>query len=296
VTETLQAVFLLSGRPIVSLDPNDLREHPLNKEIFGDLPQVEYNALKEDIKERGIQDPLHVVRQDSSYIIISGHQRAKIARELGIQVPCVIRDDLKDELQIKEYLIKDNLLRRHLTTAQKAEVVLKLAEIEEERARRRQEATQLAGKDKNGKPLFKSSVVGQEPPTEDKGRSIELAVKKARDQGLLISDKTVKKAKKILEVAKQDPEIKKEWEKAKAGKTTVERVYNTTKKVVKKKELEKKLEEIKTNSETPQGKVLRCDIKDALQYVEEESVDLIRALKDKLPIPMPTYLYSFGQK
>ncbi|OFV66802.1 MAG: hypothetical protein SBU_000095 [Candidatus Syntrophoarchaeum butanivorans] len=108
-------------------------------------------------------------------------------------------------------------MRRHLTTAQKAEVVLKLAEIEEERARRRQEATQLAGKDKNGKPLFKSSVVGQEPPTEDKGRSIELAVKKARDQGLLISDKTVKKAKKILEVAKQDPEIKKEWEKAKAG-------------------------------------------------------------------------------
>jgi transposase len=34
-----------------------------------------------------------------------------------------------------------------------------------------------------------------------------LAVKKAREQGLAISDKTVKKAKKILEVAKEDPEI-----------------------------------------------------------------------------------------
>lgn len=34
-----------------------------------------------------------------------------------------------------------------------------------------------------------------------------MAVKKAREQGLAISDKTVKKAKKILEVAKEDPEI-----------------------------------------------------------------------------------------
>ncbi|MHC1585719.1 MAG: hypothetical protein ACXQS7_05625 [Candidatus Syntropharchaeia archaeon] len=50
------------------------------------------------------------------------------------------------------------------------EAVLKLAEIEEVKARRRQEATQLAGKDKNGNPLFKSSVVGQEPPTEPKGK------------------------------------------------------------------------------------------------------------------------------
>gem|GEM_PF-3941217 len=34
-----------------------------------------------------------------------------------------------------------------------------------------------------------------------------MAVKKAREQWLAISDKTVKKAKKILEVAKEDPEI-----------------------------------------------------------------------------------------
>lgn len=106
--ESLQTIFLLADRPIVNFDPEELKEHPLNREIFGDLLQDEYNALREDIRERGIQDPLHVVKRNGSYVIVSGHQRAKIAKELGIKVPCIIRDDLKDELQIKEYLIKDN--------------------------------------------------------------------------------------------------------------------------------------------------------------------------------------------
>ncbi|WP_048091907.1 hypothetical protein [Geoglobus acetivorans] len=37
---------------------------------------------------------------------------------------------------------------------------------------------------------------------EDKGKAIEIAVKKAREKGLRISDKTVKKAKKIIEAKK----------------------------------------------------------------------------------------------
>jgi len=246
---TEQTVFLLVDKPIVNFDPNELKEHPLNREIFGDLSQDEYEALKNDIKERGIQDPLQVAKQNGSYVIVSGHQRARIAKELGIKVPCIIRDDLKDEIQIKEYLIKDNLLRRHLTTAQKAEIVLALAEIEAERANVRQikagEYGKLGGRGK--------TLRGQEPtrvseiiPNEDKGKSIEIAVKKAKDQGLPISDKTVKKAKKILEVAEKDREIKKEWEKAKAGRTTVERVYREVKQKEKREALgkPKPLEEI----------------------------------------------------
>ena len=138
MTEKLQSVFLLTDRPIVSLDPDKLREHPLNREIFGDISKEEYNALKKDIEERGIQDPLHVVKLDGVKTIISGHQRAKIARELGIKVPCIIRDDLKEDWQIEEQLIADNLLRRQLTDAQKAKAGLKLEEIEKRKAKMRQ--------------------------------------------------------------------------------------------------------------------------------------------------------------
>ncbi|WP_156029596.1 hypothetical protein [Archaeoglobus fulgidus] len=66
---------------------------------------------------------------------------------------------------------------RHLTTAQKAE---KVTEVE------------------------------NFPPREDsdneKGKVRDIVAKKAREEGLQISDKTVKKAKKILEVAEKDPE------------------------------------------------------------------------------------------
>jgi len=48
------------------------------------------------------------------------------------------------------------------------------------------------------------------PPREDsdneKGKVRDIVAKKAREEGLQISDKTVKKAKKILEVAEKDPE------------------------------------------------------------------------------------------
>ena len=290
--ESLQTIFLLADRPIVNFDPEELKEHPLNREIFGDLLQEEYNALKEDIKERGIQDPLHVVKREGSYIIVSGHQRAKIAKELGIKVPCIIRDDLKDELQIKEYLIKDNLLRRHLTTAQKAEIVLALAEIEAERAKVRQEATQLVGRGVQKKDVMVSNLrVLTNSLNDEKGRAVDVAIKKARDKGLNVAPKTVYKAKKILEAAEKDQEIKKEWEKAKAGRTTVERVYNTVKKLERKREIEKKLEIIKASSNTPLGKVVRCDIKDALQHVQEGSVDLV--LTD--PPYGPDYLHLWDE-
>ena len=124
--------------------------------------------------------------------------------------------DLPPHRQIREQLIKDNLLRRHLTPAQKAEVVLKLAEVEAERARQRQLRELKPFKNEN--VLKNDTVEGHGPPTDkEQGRAIEIAVKKAREAGLQISDKTVKKAKKILEVAEKDPEIKQLWEQAKKG-------------------------------------------------------------------------------
>ncbi len=220
--ETLQAVFLLTDKPIISLDPEDLREHPLNREIFGDLPEEEYLALKKDIEERGIQDPLHVVKKDGSWLIVSGHQRAKIARELKIKVPCIVRDDLKEDWQIREHLIKDNLLRRHLTAARRAEVILKLAEVEAEKARERQRIQAII----NNPRIPEEKKRDQESLFfEEKGKAIEKAIERAREYGLVVGYHTVRKAKKILEVAKEDPEIKEKWEKAKEGELSVEDVY-----------------------------------------------------------------------
>ena len=65
MNKTLQTVFLLKDKPIISLDPKKLNDHPLSNELFGDLSDEEYNILKQDILERGIQDALHIVKRKS---------------------------------------------------------------------------------------------------------------------------------------------------------------------------------------------------------------------------------------
>ena len=67
----------------------------------------------------------------------------------------------------------------------KAEIVLALAEIEAERARVRQEATQLVGRGVQKKDVMVAPSEGATNSLSDdeKGESIVLATKKARDEG-----------------------------------------------------------------------------------------------------------------
>ena len=87
--ESEQVIFMITDKPIISLKNSILKSHKLNIEIFGNLNDTEYQDLRSDIEARGIQDPLHVVKQNGEYVVVSGHQRLKVARELGIDLPCI---------------------------------------------------------------------------------------------------------------------------------------------------------------------------------------------------------------
>ena len=135
----LQAIFLLTDKPITSINPKKLIDHPLNIKLFGDLPEDEYQSLKKDIGDRGIQDPLHVVKRKEKYLVVSGHQRKKIAIDLKKNsVPCIVRNDLKEDWQIEEQLIADNLLRRQLQDWQLTPIYEKRLEIEKTKAKKKQ--------------------------------------------------------------------------------------------------------------------------------------------------------------
>ena len=123
---------------ITELDPNLLQKHDLNKKIFGNISIDEKESLKSDIANRGIQDPLQVVKQENKFLLLSGYRRAEIAKELNIKVPCIIRTDIKEDWQIVEFLIKDNLLRRHLNDYQKMLCGLELEPIERLKAKERE--------------------------------------------------------------------------------------------------------------------------------------------------------------
>ena len=155
-------------------------DHKLNLELFKNLPEKQYDELKNDIKNRGIQDPLHIRKIEDGFQVICGHQRKLVAIDLKLKsVPCIVRDDLVEEWQVEEQLIRDNLNRRHLSDPEIARVSSRLLLIEKDKAKIRQKATQLKGKDKTGKPIVGGGKIsttekkntGGKFTTSDKGKS-----------------------------------------------------------------------------------------------------------------------------
>ncbi|AAM25217.1 ParB-like chromosome segregation protein Spo0J [Caldanaerobacter subterraneus subsp. tengcongensis MB4] len=101
------------------ISTNLLREHPRNKEFFDDIQGQAWQDFLESIKTSGIITPLIVTRnEDETYTVISGSQRLRAAKELGIEeVPCEVRtykdrDGITKEDWILKDLIETNLRQR----------------------------------------------------------------------------------------------------------------------------------------------------------------------------------------
>ena len=107
--------------PIEEMPPVKLKPNPNNK-IFDPLSGKDYERLKEDIRKRGIIDPLIC---DKSFTLLTGHNRLRIALELGLkEIPVrKIKSGLNPEDE-KKFLVLDNLLRRQLTAKQKESLIL----------------------------------------------------------------------------------------------------------------------------------------------------------------------------
>jgi ParB-like chromosome segregation protein Spo0J len=101
--------------PIGELIPN-----PLNVQYFKPLADDEMTSLVENIRVNGIHDPL-IARRDKT--LISGHNRLEAAKKLGLtHVPVrFVLEDMSEQDEI-EFIVSDNLLRRHLSTDEKIQL------------------------------------------------------------------------------------------------------------------------------------------------------------------------------
>jgi hypothetical protein len=87
----------------------------------------EYNAIKADIAERGIQDPVKVNKHNQ---LLAGYTRVRIAQELGLdEVPHIVVNIDGDMDAMMEYAILDNIRRRQLTDLQLVEYGVKLENL-----------------------------------------------------------------------------------------------------------------------------------------------------------------------
>lgn len=110
--------------------PEDLKNHLLNIEIYGDKPDKEFVKL---IEENGITEPIVVNHDD---VIISGHRRNQAAKILGLKEVPVYVVNLDDPLEVEKLLIISNK-QREKSNEIKAREFKKLKRIEEKLAAKR---------------------------------------------------------------------------------------------------------------------------------------------------------------
>ena len=185
-------------------------------EISSYLPLLEgedFNALVEDIKQFGQIEPAILFEGR----IIDGRNRYRACKKLGITLKT--REWKPSEttgMTPLQFVISENIIRRHLNTAQKSEIGLLLLEEEEKLAEKRSKA---------GIKIEEQIQTGKLPVGSKVGESREIVGKKVR-----VSAKTISRAKKIKEIAKEDKKIAEDWEKAKRGESSVGAVYEEVKK------------------------------------------------------------------
>ncbi|MBE3579000.1 MAG: ParB N-terminal domain-containing protein [Caldanaerobacter subterraneus] len=117
------------------VDINLLKEHSRNREFFDDIEGERWKEFIESIRTSGIIVPL-IVTQD--YVVISGNQRLRAAKELGLkEVPCEVRTyEDRDGLTKEDWMLKDlietNLRQRgigNLNPMKLAKCILELERI-----------------------------------------------------------------------------------------------------------------------------------------------------------------------
>jgi hypothetical protein len=206
----------------------EIEEQKNYRELVPRPSAEDYQRLKESMVRDGFDwaKPI-VVNED--LVVLDGHTRLQIARELGLEWVYAITKDVGDHYAEKLYIIQRNLDQRHLNKAQLVELGLMLEEIEQAKARERQKLAGEAHKDnlkyqpklQETEGVSEVNRVNQNSDEADNhGQALDHA---ARQVG--VSRDTLWKGKKIKQAAQTDPKIAKSWDKAKQGKASVNQVY-----------------------------------------------------------------------
>ncbi len=106
---------------------------------FNDLSASHFEMLKRDVEVRGIVNPILVDENDKT---IDGHQRRRVAAELGIGCPRITVEGLTDDEKLS-LAIALNTFRRHLTGVERSSALQKMAHLGMS-TRRMAEATGLS--------------------------------------------------------------------------------------------------------------------------------------------------------
>lgn len=114
---------------IVYLPVHDLSFNRFGDHVNPPISPSDLQALRSSIERQGILTPLVVWGHGGKNVVVAGNNRLRIARELKLDtVPVVIRH-FENQTDAKIFAIIDNSARRHMITAQRAELALELQKL-----------------------------------------------------------------------------------------------------------------------------------------------------------------------
>ena len=129
-----------------------MRFHPACL-LFPQLPDAELRALAEDIRQNGLLNAIVTLKGQ----ILDGRNRYLACRMAGVEPRF---QEWDGDGSPAEWVISQNLFRRHLTSSQKAVVAFGLLPLLEAEAKERQRLSQGRGK-KGARNLATLSVNGK---------------------------------------------------------------------------------------------------------------------------------------
>lgn len=91
------------------MNPYDLKPHPRNGEFFDDMDGQKWKDFLQSVRTSGIIEPI-IVTQD--LVIVSGHQRVRAAKAIGLMKVAVEIRHYDDEDKVLKDLIETNIKQR----------------------------------------------------------------------------------------------------------------------------------------------------------------------------------------
>jgi len=269
---------------IFNIPITTIKEDKHYSKLLYPISNNEYEALKKDIADNGIKVPLII---NDKNILLDGYTRLRIAKELLLDiVPCIVKC-FNDPLEEQLFILTVNAYRRHLNTAQKALIALKLLEIEQGKNRLKK-LMNLKQYNNIANTRMYHIVNNNETIMTDIGNSVDSSevrhertsvrsIRKISKQ-LRLSDRTIDKARKIVEVASKDPKIAELWQEALQGKRSIQAVYERVKQKEAREDVKQFIEENKARLDSifnGKVKILLGDFREVLKSIPDNSIDMV---------------------
>lgn len=106
---------------------DSLSPHPRNNDFFDDITGGKWDEFLESIRTSGVIEPLIITQ---AKVVVSGHQRLRACKELGIRnVYCIVRT-YKSEDEVLRDLIETNIQQRGTISSSKKKQALIIQTLE----------------------------------------------------------------------------------------------------------------------------------------------------------------------